>query len=678
MAEILAPAGSPESVFAAVRCGADAVYLAGEAFNARRGAKNFTYAQLKECVAYCHAQGVKVHHALNILVKDSEIEELKAEIKRILTTGADALILQDLGVAEIVKSLAPDIPLHASTQLSAHTLSAVKELEARGFTRVVLARELSEEEIAYIRANTSVELEVFVHGALCMCVSGQCYMSAFFGARSGNRGLCAQPCRLPFSTKGGTGHDLSLKDNSLLHYLPAMQAMGIDSFKIEGRMKRPEYVAAAVSACKQAFAGTYTAESETNLKNIFSRQGFTDGYFTGNRGRQMFGARTKEDVTAGGSKLLKEYAALYAKESARVPCDMEITIQADCPAKLCMRALGQTVYVEGEAIPEPAIHRALTKEDVRERISKLGGTGFYAETVEVHLEEGLILSAGALNALRREAVARLAACLAAPVPYTYTDTMPLLPPKRKPAAHKKLYLRFAHIAGAQNIHIPFDKIILPIEQAKQAVECFGTERLILETPRVFFGLEDHLISLLESAKTLGVKEISVGNIGALRLAKERGFKVFAGFGTNLFNSYAVNAFGADEVLLSTEMSTAQIAALQTGMPVGSILYGHLPLMITRNCPLGNGRECENCDKKGFMRDRKGERFPVRCRFGASEIFNPYALYMIDKEGDIKTDFSLLYFTVESPAQITRILDLYEKKSKPDFPFTRGLYGKGVL
>ena len=678
MAEILAPAGSPESVFAAVRCGADAVYLAGEAFNARRGAKNFSYEQLKECVAYCHTHGVKVYHALNILVKDSEIEALKAEIRRILTTGADALILQDIGVAEIVKSLAPDIPLHASTQLTAHSLSAVRELEARGFKRVVLAREMSRDEIADIRANTAVELEVFVHGALCMCVSGQCYMSAFFGARSGNRGLCAQPCRLPFRAKGGTGHDLSLKDNSLLYHLPAMQEMGIDSFKIEGRMKRPEYVAAAVSACRQALAGSYTVQMQTNLKNIFSRQGFTDGYFCDNRGRQMFGARTKEDVTAGGSRLLKEYAALFAKETGRVPCKIEITLQADRPVVMQMQALGQTVCVESETIPEPALHRALTKEDVCERIAKLGGTGFYAETIDVHLEEGLMLSAGALNALRREAVARLEEKSASPFTYTYTDTMPTLPPKRETAAHKTLYLRFADIAGAQNISIAYDKIILPIEQAKQAVEQFGTERLILEAPRVFFGLEESLISLLDTAKALGVNEISVGNIGALRLAKERGFHVLAGFGTNLFNSYAVNAFGADEVLLSAEMSTAQIAALRTNCPVGSILYGHIPLMMTRNCPLKNGRTCEKCDKKGTIHDRKGENFAVRCRFGASEIFNPHALYMIDKEATLKTDFSLLYFTVESPTQITRILELYTQKSKPDFPFTRGLYGKGVL
>ena len=678
MAEILAPAGSPESVFAAVRSGADAVYLAGEAFNARRNAANFTYEQLKESVAYCHARGVKVYHALNTLVKDSEITALKAEIERILTLGEDALILQDLGVAEIVKSMAPDMPIHASTQLTAHSLAGVRELEARGFKRVVLAREMSKEEIAYIRRNTDVELEVFVHGALCMCVSGQCLMSAFFGARSGNRGLCAQPCRLPFQAQGGTGHDLSLKDNSLLHFLPEMEALGVNSFKIEGRMKRPEYVAASVSACKEALAGTYTPAQEGDLKNIFSRQGFTDGYYTAKRGREMFGARTKADVTAAEGKLLKTYAALYAGETPRVPCDIHIFIRKGQAPMMRMSALDKTVTVEGETLPEPALHRALTEEEVKARVSKLGGTPFYAATVKAEVDAGLMLSAGALNALRRECAAALEARLSAVQPYACTGKMPSLPPAREHKAPKKVYLRFADIAQTKAIDFSFDKIILPIEQANRAVERFGTERLILETPRVFFGKEAHLIKLLEQAKALGVKEVSVGNIGALRLAKERGFAIFAGLGTNLFNSYALEAFGADEALLSVEMRTAQIAALQSDTPIGGILYGYLPLMITRNCPLANGRTCDKCDKKGYITDRKGEKFAVRCRFGASEIFNPHALYMGDKENEIKTDFSLFYFTVENAAQAAHILDLYQNHAKPDFPFTRGLYGKGVL
>ena len=676
--EILAPAGSPEAVFAAVRSGANAVYLAGEAFNARRGAKNFTYEQLRECVAYCHARGVKVYHALNILVKDSEIQALKAEIERILALGEDALILQDLGVAEIVKSMAPDMPLHASTQLSAHSRAAVRELEQRGFKRVVLAREMSRAEIAAIRENTTVELEVFVHGALCMCVSGQCLMSAFFGARSGNRGLCAQPCRLPFRAAGGTGHDLSLKDNSLLHYLPEMQQMGIDSLKIEGRMKRPEYVAASVTACRQALCGAYTAQSEANLKNIFSRQGFTAGYYTDARGRQMFGTRTKEDVTGAGAKLLKEYAALYDKETPLVPCDIEIQIKQNTPPRMRISALGKSAEATAAALPEQALHRALEREEVAKRVAKLGGTQFFAQNVSVELDDGLMLSAGALNALRRESAARLDALLAAPQPYRSSGKLPPLPTRPAPRGEKQLYLRFADIAQAGNIATPFDKIILPIEQAAAAVERFGTRELILETPRAFFGKEEPLAALLEEVKALGVTEISVGNIGALHLARERGFRTLASLGTNVFNSYAAQAIGADEILLSVEMTAAQTKALHSDKPLGNLIYGYIPLMLVRNCPLQNGKGCAACDRRGFITDRKGEKFAVRCRFGASEIFNPRALYMIDKEDTLAGDFSLLYFTTETAAQVKHILDFYHAHDKADFPFTRGLYGRGVL
>ena len=675
MSEILAPAGSLESVYAAVRCGADAIYLAGEAFNARRNAENFTYEQLKQAVEYCHGRGVKVYHALNTLVKDSEIDALKEEIERILALGEDALILQDLGVAAVVKKMCPEMPLHASTQLTAHSLSGVKELERLGFKRVVLAREMSLEEIEHIRKNTSLEIEIFVHGALCMCVSGQCYLSAFLGSRSGNRGLCAQPCRLPFSAPGGTGYDLSLKDNSILEYLPKLESIGIDSFKIEGRMKRPEYVAASVSACKSALEGKYTKEKKNELKSIFSRQGFTDGYFKAELGRAMFGSRTKEDVTAASS-LLKQYSALYSKEIGRVPCSIKAVLRENEFPTFEISALGEAVLVTGAKKPEKAINRALNEEELLNRLSKLGGTQFYVKNHKIELDEGLMLSAGEINALRREGVEKLNRKLSAiklykSVPFNEE-------PKRRKPKEKKVYLRFSSLKQTDGLKDEFDKIILPIEECKEAVEKFGTEKLILETPRVFFGLEEKLCALLEKAKSLGVKEISCGNIASLHLARKTGFKVFAGFGTNVFNSYAAEEIDADEILLSAEMTSAQINHLCSQKPFGNIIYGFIPLMITRNCPLKNGRKCENCDKKGFITDRKGEKFKVRCRFGASEIFNPYALYMIDRESEINSDFSLLYFTTETADEVKHILRLFNSKSKADFKFTRGLYAKGVL
>ena len=244
--EILAPAGSFEALTAAVRSGADAVYFGTGNFNARRNASNFSGDDLQRAVDFCHERNVKVHITLNTLVKDSEMSELKESVRRICKSGADALILQDIGVLRVVKDICPDIELHASTQMSVGTLDGIRTLADLGFSRAVLPRELSKDEIKYLCENSPIELEMFVHGALCMCVSGQCLLSAFLGSRSGNRGLCAQPCRLPFTAENGTGHDLSLKDLSLIEYAPILSKTGISSFKIEGRMKRPEYVAAAV------------------------------------------------------------------------------------------------------------------------------------------------------------------------------------------------------------------------------------------------------------------------------------------------------------------------------------------------------------------------------------------------------------------------------------------------
>ena len=389
----------------------------------------------------------------------------------------------------------------------------------------------------------------------------------------------------------------------------------------------------------------------------------------------MFGARTKADVTAADNRLLKDYAALYAKEKQHIPTDIALTIQENTLPRLTMSAEGTSIEISGQKLPEKALHRALGETELAERISKLGGTPYLPASVSVTLDEGLMLAASEINALRRRAVEALTAARQR-TPYAYQSALPPLPSKR---AHgkKPLYLRFADITQAADIPENFDKIILPIEQAAAAVKRFGTQKLILETPRVFFGAEQKLIALLKEAKALGTVEIAVGNIGALYLARHEGFRVFAGLGTNLFNSHACAQVDADTILLSIEMTAAQIAAIRSDKPCGSILYGHIPLMITRNCPLLSGRDCAHCDKRGYLTDRKGEKLPVRCRFGASEIFNPHPLYMLDKEREIDCDFSLLYFTMETPQEVAQILDLYTRRATAPFPFTRGLYAKGV-
>ena len=323
-AEILAPAGNMDSLIAGVRCGADAVYLGGKELSARRNAANFTDEELEEAVRYCHARGVKVYLTLNTLASDSEMNIALGIIERACEINADALILQDLGIAKLAREAAPSMPLHASTQMSVHTLSGLFELAEMGFRRAVLARELSRSELLELAEKSPIDLEVFVHGALCMSVSGQCYLSSVLGARSGNRGLCAQPCRLPFLAPGGVRHALSLKDLSLVESLTELEDLGITSFKIEGRMKRPEYVAAAVTACRASLDGEYSGELMNQLQSVFSRSGFTNGYYFSKLGNDMFGIRSKEDVVSA-KNVLSDLEKLYGKEKQIVPTDFAFT-----------------------------------------------------------------------------------------------------------------------------------------------------------------------------------------------------------------------------------------------------------------------------------------------------------------------------------------------------------------
>ena len=319
--EILSPVGSWEMLEAAVKSGADAVYLGAKDFSARRNAQNFTNEELKKAVEYCHIRGVKVYLTLNILIKDSELESAFELAKNAYNSGIDGIIVQDLGLAKVLHDYLPELPLHASTQMSVHSISALPILSRLGFTQVVVAREMSLEDLTEFCKEAkkyNITVEVFVHGALCMSVSGQCLLSAYLGSRSGNRGLCAGPCRLPFKADGGTGYDLSLKDLSLLEYIKELYEIGVRSFKIEGRMKRPEYVAAATYACKQALeSGKVDCELSNTLQNVFSRSGFTSGYLENKLGKDMFGIRTKEDVISA-DKAFPLLHELYRKERKSV------------------------------------------------------------------------------------------------------------------------------------------------------------------------------------------------------------------------------------------------------------------------------------------------------------------------------------------------------------------------
>lgn len=403
--EILAPAGSMESLTAAVRCGADAVYIGAKRYSARASAQNFDKQELEKAVYYCHARGVKVYLALNTLLTDDEMDDAAETVKEACSLPVDAVIVQDIGLASFIRSACPSLRLHGSTQMSIHTPQGAKELYRQGFSRVVLARELSKEEIAEIAESCPIELEVFVHGALCMSVSGQCYFSSLLGGRSGNRGQCAQPCRLPFSVQGGTGHDLSLKDLSLLHHLGELRGLGVHSFKIEGRMKRPEYVAASVAAAKKAVSlGFLPYEDSKLLEQVFSRSGFTDGYYGEQLGRKMFGTRTKEDVAGAQPALLSQIRAQYKDEKQRIPVSFALQIKEGRPARLTARDLESHEACAEGALPQAALNAPLDASKCVVQLEKTGGTPFVCRDVRCDIDEGLSLPLSQINGMRREAL----------------------------------------------------------------------------------------------------------------------------------------------------------------------------------------------------------------------------------------------------------------------------------
>ena len=684
--EILAPVGSEEMLHAAVFSGADAVYLGFSGFNARTGAGNFDADSLKEAVRFCHARGVKVHVALNTTVYGGELASLCDAIRAVAASGADAVICQDLAVATLIGKIAPQLPRHGSTQMSVHTLQGALELKELGFTRVVLARELSLPEVEQITRHCGIETECFVHGALCMCVSGQCYLSAFLGGRSGNRGSCAGPCRLPFEAnalpegKPGRLHHLSLKDNSVIDKLDQLQAIGVASAKIEGRLRTPEYVAAAVSACLAGREGR--AYDRDLLKNAFSRSGFTSGYLDGKIDGTMFGVRSEADAELT-KKTLPALRELYRRERSRVPVRMKLEIEEGGEKLTVTDADGNKAFAYGDFEPQPA--RADPTESLKRSLAKTGGTPFAAENIEVEMDEGpWFVPGGTVNELRREALDALLKKreVLRPWPVQDVELEPL--PQRTLPPHRTLRARFERWDQVPEQALSgVEYLILPIAQADRVPREWRGKTL-LELPRVMFGkLEEDTARRVAATQDAGFAGYEVSNIAHLRLC--RGLPMSGGFGLNVTNQvaaqfYADNGLGSVLILPETKDSDiSTIAPTHAGKPVptGVLVYGHMPLMVTRACPLQNIHDCAHCDKTGTLTDRKAKKFPVRCGMGVRTIYNPVPIYMGDKPGALTVDYGVAYFTLESREEAAAILDNIRVHAPFEGDFTRGLYFKGT-
>ncbi len=680
MGEILAPVGNNEMLIAAVRSGADAVYFGAKDFSARRNAENFGTFELKKAIDYCHIRGVKAYLTLNILIKDSEMYDATELAKAAYNFGIDGVIVQDLGLASVLHKLLPNLPLHASTQMSIHTPAALPILNQMGFKQVVAAREMSLTELKAFCQEAKkydITVEAFVHGALCMSVSGQCLLSAYLGSRSGNRGLCAGPCRLPFKVKNGTGYDLSLKDLSLIEYIKELYTIGVRSFKIEGRMKRPEYVAAATKACKTALIGGSVPNGLTEaLKGVFSRSGFTSGYLEDKLGVEMFGIRTKDDVTSA-DKVFPILHEIYRNELQSVKLKVNFKAKLNEQITLSLFDGENTVTVLGD-IPSLAQNKAADSDSVIKSLNKFGGTPYFAEEFVITLDDGLFLPVSALNELRRKAVEKLSE-KRAEVKYSPSEVSYIN--KTEETKHNPtpdLYIRLENTDQIPNDLSGVVAVIVPLEKDFGFIE--GVKNIV-EIPRGIIS-EKAVVSRLKLYKSKGFNTALCGNLSAVTLANECGFDVMADTGLNIYNANSLKALaglGIKSAVLSNEMLLSDAAAVKSPIEKGIISYGKIPLMLFKNCPIKNGTECKNCDKNNTVTDRMGIEFPIRCRMGYSELLNSVPVWMLDKRGDMKNlDYQILYFTNEDIDRVTEVISSAKRESEADCKYTRGLFFRGTI
>lgn len=682
MMELLAPGGSFEAVVAAVQSGADAVYIGGSKFSARHGAKNFDNNEIIDVVKYCHLRGVSVHAAANILVKPNEVKEFIEYLGFLNAAGVDAVIIQDIGMAKTVKQIYPDLPLHASTQMTAASLAAVEYLKEAGFSRVVLARELSGEQIRYICKHTDIEIEVFVHGAICMSYSGQCLMSSIIGGRSGNRGMCAQPCRLPYKlvnqkSVAAQGYLLSPKDMALAEHLEELKRCGVASLKIEGRLKRPEYVAAVTGIYRKYidYPQKILKEDLEILNDSFSRSGFTDGYFTGKTGIKMMSGEIPGNTSKNIFK--KEIIKRCTADEKKIGIDIECVVCKD--KKLCIEVKTDKYFASAESnvIVQKALNKPVTKERIEEQLNKLGDSVFFARNIRVITEDDVNIPIKEINAARRKAVEVLEGEI-------------LKREKRRAFEFKvkdgnkvdrqmnltaqvfnKDQLKICEKEGIKTIYIP-----------QELIFCAKSENI------------DYAVVLPEICDNDNVADIPK-NFGVLisNAGQEKIYEKYKKYGNsrlNVFNAYSLDCFeGYESVMLSPELNLKEISQISGNVPTEVIAYGKIPLMIMKNCPVKSN--AGKCAKNGgyILKDRKNEEFKIVCDGAChSVILNSKNIFMADKINDLKkTGVSniRLNFYDETADEVSKVINEYKSaikgeniKSRPENSFTRGHFYRGTL
>ncbi|MCL2106993.1 MAG: U32 family peptidase [Oscillospiraceae bacterium] len=682
--EILAPAGNKEGLLAALRCGADAVYLGFEGFNARANASNFSREEMKEALAICHIRGGKAYVTLNTLAYDQELPEILDLADYAVSHGADAIIVQDIGLLRLLHERYPGLPLHASTQCSVQTAPGMALLRRLGAVRAVVPRECGARELERLLEEAPVELEVFVHGALCVSVSGQCRMSlalgGFHSGRSGNRGSCAQPCRLLYTAGQKSGALLSLKDLSLLDEVARPPLSRVAAFKIEGRQKRPEYIAAAVAAFRDAMDGSPPRVTKDELRQAFSRSGFTQGYYHGKRDGALFGARQKNDIAP--PELLRKLAGLYEKETPRIPLTFHFAGAIGQPVRLTARARGQSVTARGGVL-QTAETRPITKEEVMRALQKLGGTPYFINEAVVELPDNAFLPLGEISALRREAVAILnsqfsilnAQFLMRNSQFLMRNEEALVKPAEPIKNHCELHLRAEHYAQLPEELPGVHSLFLPAETPPEMLEKWREKLEVAVTiPAGVFDSGEAILAQLRRAREAGVGRAMAQTLDGVALALEAGMVPVAGEGMNLCNSESLRsaaALGVAAALCSVECGAARLRRMEPAIPIGTLVYGRLSLMLCRVCPVGScgAGDCH-------LVDRMGAKFPLRCRNGCTELFNSRPLYLLDRKDALAAlplSFHLIALTTEGPEECAAILRAYQDGTRVVKEYTRALY-----
>lgn len=654
--ELLCPAGSPEALDAAIEGGADAVYFGGAQFNARMNAKNFGGDALRSAVLRAHAFGVKTYLTLNTLVTDRELSSFVEAAGEAWRAGIDGVIVADLGGAAAIHRTYPGLELHASTQMSGHSARMGEELKQLGFSRMVIARETPYEDLRRIVENSPIEVEYFIHGALCVSHSGQCLFSSLVGGRSGNRGECAQPCRLPYGCgeckgKGGNGYPLSLKDLSLAAHVPELIESGVASLKIEGRMKSPEYVRDTARVWRTLLdegRGATRGEMEL-LAGSFSRGGFTDGYFVKRINGSMLGVRSEADKESSRQSLPFEGL------TRRIPLEISFWMKRDEPIRLTLGEGNRQVTVCGD-LPQPAINAPLTREPVERNLTKLGGTVYTVGSFFAEMEEGLMLPISRLNDLRRRALGALAEAESrGEDAVSYTPVRPQ--GGRKPLREARFYTAEQITPRAKDY---FDVIYLPLHRHVAGIAG------VVMPPVIFDGDLPAVEAQLKTAVRNGAKYALVGNLGHLDAVLRHGLIPVGDFRLNVTNGETVarlESLGVERVILSPELTLPQIRDLKGNTSV--ILYGRIPLMTLEKCVIRELADCNACHGgKVSLLDRRGAKFPVLREWEhRNVVYNSLPTCMSDRQAALRqagVTASHMIFTTESPREVDRVIGAFEK------------------